>query len=149
MGKRLNECMVLRMGRRVERCRGSTSHGLQWAARQEALCFRRLMHNWYRLNECGLCVQSVSRGVDGLAVIGKDKPCVEECTGRDLWEHKERRERVGMREKRWQWAWGMWGEEFCEREYYKYQWRIGAMIIWDVPMASFTFSGWFLITIQM
>lgn len=83
VGKGLDECVVLRMGSRVERCRGSTSHGLRWAARQEALCFRRLMPNWYRLNESGLCVQSVrAGGLDGPAIIGTDKPCVEECTGK-------------------------------------------------------------------
>lgn len=83
VGKRLDECVVLRMGSRVEQCRGSASHGLRWAARQEALCFRRLMPNWYRLNESELCVQSVwAGGLDGPAIIGTDKPCVEECTGK-------------------------------------------------------------------
>lgn len=60
-----------------------------------------------------VCVECVSRGLHGPTVIGMDKPCVEEFTGgRDLWEHKERRGRVGTRRKRWQPTWGMWGEEF-------------------------------------
>lgn len=47
-----------------------------------------------------VCVECVSRGLHGPTVIGMDKPCVEEFTGgRDLWEHKERRGRVGTRRK--------------------------------------------------
>lgn len=29
-----------------------------------------------------MCAECVSRGLDGPAVIGTDKPCVEECTGK-------------------------------------------------------------------
>lgn len=48
-----------------------------------------------------MCVECVSRGLHGPAVIGMDKPCVEGFTGgRDLWEHKERRGRVGTRRKK-------------------------------------------------
>lgn len=29
-----------------------------------------------------MCAECVSRGLDGPAIIGTDKPCVEECTGK-------------------------------------------------------------------
>lgn len=29
-----------------------------------------------------MCAVCVSRGLDGPAIIGTDKPCVEECTGK-------------------------------------------------------------------
>lgn len=29
-----------------------------------------------------VCAECVSRGLDGPAIIGTDKPCVEECTGK-------------------------------------------------------------------
>lgn len=151
VGKRLDKCVVLRMGSRVERCRGSTSHGLRWAARQEALCFRGLMPNWYRLNESGLCAESVSRGLDGPAIIGTDKPCVEECTGKRFMgtQGKERRGRVGMRKRRWQWTWGMrrqWGEESSVRLDISRSWEICVVCQWtsrhnDAPCLVHAHSG--------
>lgn len=47
-----------------------------------------------------MCAECVSRGLDGPAVIGTDKPCVEECTGKGfMGTQGEERESGNQEEK--------------------------------------------------
>ena len=113
-GKMLDDCLALRMGSRVSWCRGSTSHGLRWAACQETLCFRRLMPNWYRLNESCLC--------DRVCELGAGRACRNWngqalCGGvhrEGIYGNTRKRGRVGTTKERWQWVWGMWKGIWCD-----------------------------------
>lgn len=46
-----------------------------------------------------MCSECVSRGPDGTAIIGTDKPCVEECTGKGFMGTQGKETRSGNEEE--------------------------------------------------